>query len=86
MALSGRLFFSAETPGRGREPWMSDGTAAGTVPLAELAPGEASSNPHGFVRWGWDVFFTATDATHGEELWALPMGPGGRCGERVSVR
>jgi ELWxxDGT repeat protein len=77
------LFFSANTPGQGREPWMSDGTAAGTVPLREIAPGAASSDPQAFTRSGWGVFFTATEATHGEELWGLPFRPKGRCRDRA---
>jgi hypothetical protein len=43
------------------------------VALEELSPGPSSSNPRGFVRSGWDVFFAAEDGTHGEEPWALPF-------------
>lgn len=38
-----------------------------------------ASDSRRFVRSGSDLFFTATDAAHGEELWTLHMDPGGRC-------
>ncbi|WP_309889665.1 hypothetical protein [Archangium sp.] len=75
----GTLFFSAETTGRGREPWLSDGTPSGTHALEELVPGASGSGPSGFIRSGWDVFFTAEDGAHGRELWALPFRPNGHC-------
>jgi ELWxxDGT repeat protein len=47
-AFQGRLWFAAEGPGAsgtGRELWSSDGTAAGTVLVADLLAGGAGSNP-----------------------------------------
>ncbi|MBK9129628.1 MAG: hyalin, partial [Phycisphaerales bacterium] len=35
--------FDADDGQRGREPWRTDGTAAGTVPLGELVPGAGGS-------------------------------------------
>ncbi|WAM30050.1 hypothetical protein [Myxococcus sp. NMCA1] len=75
----GYLFFSAETRGRGCEPWVSDGTPEGTVPLRDIAPGPLSSSPRGFVQSGWDIFFTADDGSHGRELYALPFRPEDEC-------
>jgi ELWxxDGT repeat protein len=78
--VEGRLFFSAQTAGHGREAWMSNGKPGGTVMLGEVAPGVGSSDPSGFIRSGWDVFFSADDGAHGRRLWALPMRPSGQCG------
>jgi ELWxxDGT repeat protein len=55
------------------EIWVSDGTAPGTHPLAEVAipigaPGDAI-----FETAGDFVFFTGYDDAHGHELWALPL-------------
>ncbi|GEN07223.1 ELWxxDGT repeat-containing protein [Myxococcus fulvus] len=77
-SIQDRLFFSATLAGRGAEPWVSDGTAAGTRALDELAPGPATSSPRDFIRSGWDVFFTAEQAT-GRELFALPFRPEAHC-------
>lgn len=41
--------------------WRTDGTAAGTIPLADAGPGVA--------RAGGTRFFAFTDAAHGSELW-----------------
>ena len=52
------------------EPWVSDGTEAGTVVLQDINPGLASSFPQGdFVGGGGSVFFNADDGEHGAELW-----------------
>ncbi len=52
------------------EPWVSDGTEAGTVILHDINPGLASSFPQGdFVAGGGTVFFNADDGEHGAELW-----------------
>jgi ELWxxDGT repeat protein len=43
------------------EPWVSDGTVAGTQRLGDLAPGTASSFPYGFVGFAGQVWFVALD-------------------------
>jgi hypothetical protein len=40
--------------------------------LQDIAPGPLPSSPSGFLSSGGYVFFTANDATHGFELWAVP--------------
>ncbi|RKH74360.1 HYR domain-containing protein [Corallococcus aberystwythensis] len=42
-ATGGLLFFTAMETGVGREPWVSDGTVAGTRRLADFQPGAGSS-------------------------------------------
>ncbi len=60
--VGGTLLFSCSlNPGCGL--WRSDGTDAGTVPLADLG------YVYQFVNVNGTLFFTATDATHGMELW-----------------
>ncbi len=51
-AVGNLLYFSATDGVAAREPWRSDGTAAGTFRLADLWPGAPASNPHGFAPYG----------------------------------
>ncbi|MFL6194293.1 MAG: ELWxxDGT repeat protein [Thermoanaerobaculia bacterium] len=67
--LGNRLFFRAWDPEHGSEVWKTDGTAAGTVLVRDIAPGGASSDPDGLVAIGGRLWFSARDATHGRELW-----------------
>ncbi|MFO0585731.1 MAG: ELWxxDGT repeat protein [Anaeromyxobacter sp.] len=67
--VGSRIFFAAVDVDHGQEPWVSDGTVAGTHLLADLAPGVASSFPQGFVPCGSVVCFAAYDVDHGYELW-----------------
>lgn len=58
------VLFVADDPATGRELWKSDGTTLGTVPVADLAPGTASSNPSRLLTLADDNFvFTATGST-----------------------
>jgi len=43
--LAGKLLCDADDGASGTEPWVSDGTAAGTLQLGDLAPGTAWSAP-----------------------------------------
>jgi ELWxxDGT repeat protein len=53
----------------GNELWKSDGTAAGSVMVADIRPGSGSSNPSILTNVGGTLFFTADDGLHGSELW-----------------
>jgi len=70
------VFFAGWDPQHGAEPWISDGTPAGTHVL-DLLPGAASSAPHAFAASDAGVFFAARDQDNGEELW-IDDGAGGR--------
>ena len=74
------LLFAANNAASGLELWKSDGTGAGTTLLKEINTGNAnadSSNPHNFYPLNGSFLFTATDATHGEELWTTDGTAGG---------
>jgi len=49
------------------ELWRSDGTAAGTMLLADLYPGSASSQPAGFESGNGEIWFTARVPAPGSE-------------------
>ncbi len=67
--VNGTLFFVDGDTTTGAELWESNGTAAGTVLVADINPGATSSNPINFVAVGSTLFFGADDGTHGAELW-----------------
>ena len=57
VVLEGRVYFGMVAEDAGSEPWVSDGTPAGTFPIADIVPGSASSDPAGWVSDGQDVYF-----------------------------
>jgi ELWxxDGT repeat protein len=67
----GRLYFDNEDSVHGRELWSSDGTAAGTAILKNIAPETQtqSSSPADFVSLNGRLFFTADDGITGREVW-----------------
>ncbi len=68
--VNGKLLLSAGMPPLAEwELWVSDGTAAGTAQLADIWPGFGASTPSFLGQAGSDLFFRATDPTHGRELW-----------------
>ena len=68
--LGDRAFFAADDGVYGRELWRTDGTAAGTVLVRDLRPGDASSNPRDLVTVGTGLFFLADDGTS-DALWTV---------------
>jgi ELWxxDGT repeat protein len=75
---AGRLFFNAFDPAHGSELWQSDGTAAGTRRVQDLAPGIASGDPMELAAVGGRLYFSADDGETGFEPWYLPLqSPGG---------
>jgi trimeric autotransporter adhesin len=75
--LGNRVIFSADDGVHGAEPWVTDGTAAGTTPLADINPGSGPSSPQYMTTMGGAVYFVASDGTHPSELWRTDGTPGG---------
>ena len=70
---NGTLLF-ADAGVDGTSVWKSDGTPAGTAPIQRFAGTQPfESELLGFTVAGADVFFTADDGEHGQELWKLPL-------------
>jgi ELWxxDGT repeat protein len=70
----GALYFAGLDASTGCEPWVSDGTPAGTELLADLQPGTPdSSGPQGFAAIGNRVYFTSLSGG----LWGTDGTPGG---------
>jgi len=72
----------------GEEPWISDGTLAGTVEVENLRVGDTSistadgqgviidaigSQPRDFFQSGETIYFTADDNESGRELWKFDL-------------
>jgi len=72
-----RVLFSAEAAGSGAEPWVSDGTLAGTFALGDLWPGFMSSQSEGFTPVGDVAVFAAEEPMFGRELYVTDGTPGG---------
>jgi ELWxxDGT repeat protein len=69
--LGNRAFYANMADPVGTEPWVSDGTVAGTARILDLAvSGQTEhSSPMWFTVAGPRTFFAATDREHGRELW-----------------
>ncbi|MFM2311660.1 MAG: hypothetical protein RLZZ04_936 [Cyanobacteriota bacterium] len=69
-----KLYFTANDDEHGNELFVSDGTASGTQLLLDLHPGEDNyGNKYGsyasnFVEFNGQLYFTANDGEHGNEL------------------
>lgn len=67
--IGDKVYFGANDGVNGIEPWVSDGTAAGTQLLGNLFTSGGGSFPAGFTATARGVVFSAYDAIHGNELW-----------------
>jgi ELWxxDGT repeat protein len=76
-AVGTSVFFAQLDNRTGTELWKSDGTAAGTVMVKDIAPTMTAtytvnswgSNPLHLVNNNGTLFFTANDMTNGQEIW-----------------
>ena len=67
-AFNDKIIFSASNLTYSTEPWISDGTSAGTILLKNINK-SGSSNPKAFVAFNGKVFFVALDTTGNDEIW-----------------
>lgn len=73
-AVGNTLFFTASDDEHGEELWKSNGTAAGTVMVANIQTGQGSGGeysygPDNLTAAGDTLFFTADNGTAGQEVW-----------------
>lgn len=73
----GRVVFAGSDGVLGRELYISDGTAAGTTLLRDIAPGPVSSDPRWLASVGDRVVFAAPTPGPELELWATDGTPAG---------
>lgn len=67
---NGKLYFTADDGVHGVELWQSNGTAAGTVLVRDVNPGQGSSDPVILGNLNGTLYFAATDqGATGRELW-----------------
>jgi ELWxxDGT repeat protein len=67
-----QLYFAHQDRVMGSEPWVSNGTAAGTRLLLDIRPQGTADNgsaPNEFVEFGGRLAFVADDGATGRELW-----------------
>src|SRR5690606_18731760 len=65
----GNLAFFTADDGYGVELWRTDGTAAGTWLVEDLAPGRTSCHPRDLTALGTLLVFTADVPGLGREMW-----------------
>jgi ELWxxDGT repeat protein len=72
----GRILFFADDAAHGREPWTSDGTAAGTALLRDANPlsGSAGSSPRALAAGGGLLWFMTSDP---QAIWVTDGSSGG---------
>jgi len=72
--LAGKLYFNGYDNVYGGEPYVTDGTEAGTYVIKNIYPDQVNikygSGSRGFTVFNNSVYFAAVDGTHGEELYA----------------
>lgn len=68
-ALPNQHVFMNDDGVHGLEPWVTDGTTAGSFLLRDINPGPTGSQPYGFVVRGNTAYFAASDGESGIEIW-----------------
>ncbi|MEQ9101762.1 MAG: choice-of-anchor D domain-containing protein [Imperialibacter sp.] len=77
-----KLFFPANSPGTGRELWVSDGTTEGTYEITDIAPDQddafdTDDDDFHIEKFNEKYFFSANDQSNGYELWVSDLTPEG---------
>lgn len=67
--VGGTLYIRTKDGVHGSEPWMSDGTKAGTVLVADLYPGVKGSHPSWISDLDGTAYVSARRPATGRELW-----------------
>ncbi len=67
------IFFVATGDRIGTEIWATNGTEAGTFPVADIAPGPPNSLPSQLTFLDDTLFVRADDGVAGTELWAIDL-------------
>lgn len=75
--LPNRLVFYADDGIHGREPWVSDGTVAGTKLLADLCPGSCASTSGTLPSLPNRLLIGAITPATGAEIWSTDGTPAG---------
>lgn len=73
--FDGKMVFQATDGVSGAELFVSDGTAPGTGLAADINTGTAASSPKDFIILNNELYFTATTASAGAELWKTTTAP-----------
>ena len=71
LAVGGKMYFLARTKRGSIEPWISDGTPAGTRRLVRMSDGSPDQSPSALVAVGPYVLFATATTTAGRELWRI---------------
>lgn len=67
--FNGKLFFGADDGTHGKELWVTDGTATGTMLFKDIEPGSSFGDPTDFYVSGSIMYFKAKTSATGKELW-----------------
>ncbi|WBU36949.1 hypothetical protein [Homoserinibacter sp. YIM 151385] len=78
-SIGDRTFFEAQTADLGRQLWVTDGSAAGTVTLTSEIPipGFGGAAPTDLTPFGGLLYFAAVDEERGKEVWTSDGTPAG---------
>jgi ELWxxDGT repeat protein len=76
VVLGDSFYFVGNDGFHGAELWRTDGTAAGTGLVRDIAPGPRSSSVQTPAVFRRAVYFGANDGTHGYQLWKTDANSG----------